>query len=227
MNPLVLLHGALGSGAQLEPIKTEVEKRTSRPVYIFNFPGHGGEEVPTSGFAMEQLADQFGAWLSQNNIMGADIFGYSMGGYVALLTVRKFPERIRHILTLGTKFDWSVEGAKNEVRHLNPDLIAIKIPKYAAHLESLHGDQWKRVLEATARLMTRLGAKPLITTEQLQLIQHPVVICRGGSDKMVSREESEKVALDLLDAEYREIPDWPHPLERLSAREVAELTANI
>lgn len=224
MNPIVLLHGALGSGKQLEPIREALAKQTDRTIHFYNFPGHGGEDVPTDGFRMDKLAKDFGAWLSLNNIMGADIFGYSMGGYVALLTVRKNPERIRHILTLGTKFDWSVEGAKRETKHLNAKVISEKVPKYAQHLENLHGGHWVDVLSATAQLMTHLGAKPLLNEYTLQMIQHPVVITRGSEDKMVSAEESEQVAIDLPDARYEEVVGWPHPLEKLDP---TKLTAHI
>lgn len=223
MNPIVLLHGALGAGKQLQPIAEALKERTDRPVLIYNFKGHGGEEVPSAGFEMGQLAKQFGLWLSENNILGADIFGYSMGGYVALLTVQKSPERIRHILTLGTKFSWSPEGAKKETRYLDPELLESKVPHYAKHLESLHGVQWKAVCEATARLMLTLGDKPLLTEERLQYIQHPVVVTRGTQDKMVTASESEKVSLSLPDARYEELVGWEHPLEKLDPKNVADL----
>lgn len=227
MNPIVLLHGALGAGTQLSPIATELAKLTDRPIHIYNFSGHGGETVPEEGFEMSQLALEFGLWLSQNQLLGADIFGYSMGGYVALLTVQKHPERIRHILTLGTKFDWTPEGAKKETRYLNPDLLEEKVPHYAKHLESIHGNQWKAVCRATAKLMVSLGEAPLLDENRLQFIQHPVVITRGTQDKMVSAEESKAVSLSLSDARYEELTDWEHPLEKLDATAVARLIERI
>ncbi|KAB2814000.1 alpha/beta fold hydrolase [Phaeocystidibacter luteus] len=227
MNPIVLLHGALGAGSQLEPIAREIRQQTSREVFAYECPGHGGQDVPEEGFEMGTLAAHFGKWLGENNILGADVFGYSMGGYIALLTVRTHPERIRHILTLGTKFDWSVEGAKREMRYLDPALLEEKVPKYAAHLQSLHGGAWKDVLSATSQLMTTLGANPLLNEHNLQFIQHPVVITRGSEDKMVSREESESVSLSLVDARYEEIEGWEHPLEKLEPEAVSRLVTRV
>ncbi|NVK27282.1 MAG: alpha/beta fold hydrolase [Flavobacteriia bacterium] len=227
MNPIVLLHGALGAGSQLQPIASVLHKHSDRTVLIYECPGHGGSPVPAEGFEMGALAADFGKWLSENNILGADVFGYSMGGYIALLTVRTHPERIRHILTLGTKFDWSVEGAEKETRYLNPDLLEEKVPKYAAHLKSLHGETWREVLRATAHLMTNLGANPLLNEHNLQFIQHPVVIARGSQDKMVSASESESVSLSLADARYEEIDGWEHPLEKLDSSEVSKLVMRI
>lgn len=215
MNPIVLLHGALGAEQQLKPIAEALQKHTKRPIYTYNFPGHGGTDVPQSGFDMGVLAREFGAWLSSMNLMGADIFGYSMGGYIALLTVRSHPERIRHILTLGTKFDWSPEGAQREVRHLDAQKLEEKVPAYAHHLQQLHGPKWKEVLKATASMMLKLGENPLLNDTTLQSIQHPVIITRGTEDRMVTREESESVSLTLPDARYKEIEGWVHPLEKL------------
>ena len=47
-------------------------------------------------------------------ITRADIFGYSMGGYVALHAARRHPERIGSIMTLGTKFAWDTPTAEKE-----------------------------------------------------------------------------------------------------------------
>ncbi len=40
MTPLLLLHGALGSAAQFDSLKTLLPE--DREVYAPNFPGHGG-----------------------------------------------------------------------------------------------------------------------------------------------------------------------------------------
>lgn len=222
MNPIVLIHGALGCGKQLEPLAAELEKLTSRPVHIFNCPGHGGEPIPLDGFSMEVLATELVNWLRRNNILGADVFGYSMGGYIALLAVKNAPERIRHILTLGTKFEWSPESAEREISQIIPEKVREKVPKFANYLASLHGQNWDKVMEATQVLMTKLGQKPLLNDYSLSFIQHPVIVARGSRDVMVSREETESVALSLPDAHYEEIEGWPHPIQLLPTEDLAK-----
>lgn len=224
MNPLVLIHGALGCGTQLESLKTELESLTDREIWIYNCPGHGSDasKIPENGFEMGELATNFGGFLRTNNLLGADIFGYSMGGYIALLAVRNHPERIRHILTLGTKFHWTPESAQAEVRQIIPEKIREKVPKFAVYLESLHGEAWEDVMRATGKLMLALGNKPLLDDYAANFIQHPVVLARGSRDVMVSAEETQSMATSLTDATYEEVNGWPHPIQLLPTRELAE-----
>lgn len=223
MNPLVLIHGALGCGAQLEALKSELAALTDREIWIYNCPGHGKDSsnIPENGFEMGELAINFGKFLRKNNLLGADIFGYSMGGYIALLAVRNHPERIRHILTLGTKFHWTAESAKAEVSQIIPEKIREKVPKFATYLESLHGGNWENVLRATAKLMHKLGDNPLLDDYTANFIQHPVVLARGSRDVMVSAEETQTMATSLTDATYEEIEGWPHPIQLLPTEELA------
>lgn len=223
MNPIVLIHGALGCGKQLEPVRSELEKVTGREIYIYNCPGHGGETIPKGGFDIPFLTASFGKWLQSENLLGADVFGYSMGGYIALSAVRNHPQRIRHILTLGTKFDWSPETAEKESGQLVPAKIREKVPKFAAYLESLHGPEWEQVVKTTAQLMRKLGEKPGLDSYALGFIQHPVVLCRGSRDSMVTREETVGVENDLPDGRYLEIEGWPHPIQLLDPKQVSGL----
>lgn len=221
MIPIVLLHGALGAKSQLEPFAEELRKLTDRPIYTYQCTGHGGEDVPTNGFTMAGLAADFGKWLQRENLLGADIFGYSMGGYIALLTVKNHPERVRHVLTYGTKFHWTPESAEAEKSQIIPEKIREKVPKFAAYLERLHGDKWEDVMRATAVLMTDLGSNPLLNDYTTNFIQHPVVLTRGSRDVMVSAEETQNMATSLPDARYEEIEGWPHPVQLLDPKEVA------
>lgn len=221
MNPIVLIHGALGAASDLEPVAQALSEATDRPIYIYNVPGHGtDDQIPEGGFRMTEIARGFGFWLSEKNLLGVDVFGYSMGGYVALLAVKDHPQRIRHIVTLGTFFDWNPEGARKETKYLNPSLIKEKVPAYAKTLEQIHGERWGEVMEATASLMLDLGEQPLLTEYALSTIQHPVVIGRGGLDRMVGRTSSEQVADTLPDGLYEEPGQWEHPIAKVPLDEL-------
>lgn len=108
-NDVLILHGALGSASQLEPLKTALET-SGCSIYSMDFSGHGGAAFRDQ-FGIEQFAADVLQWLDKNSISKVDIFGYSMGGYVALWFAHEHPERVDSIVTLGTKFDWSVELA--------------------------------------------------------------------------------------------------------------------
>src|SRR3982751_5901517 len=101
---LLLLHGAIGSSAQLIPLAKKL--KSNFEVKLFDFAGHGGRELPQS-FSIELFTNDLLKWMEENSPDKIDVFGYSMGGYVALYIARYHPEKINRIFTLATKFDWT------------------------------------------------------------------------------------------------------------------------
>ncbi|HMV91636.1 MAG TPA: alpha/beta fold hydrolase, partial [Cyclobacteriaceae bacterium] len=126
---VLLIHGALGSASQLEPVKIALQN-SGLAVHSMDLSGHGGAAFQTQ-FGIEQFASDVLKWLDQNSLRTVNVFGYSMGGYVSLEFASKYPKRVGSIVTLGTKFDWSVESAAREVRKLNPEKILEKVPAFA------------------------------------------------------------------------------------------------
>src|SRR5689334_13100853 len=114
MNPILILHGALGSASQLEPVKSMMESNGMR-VHLLSFSGHGGISFQKN-FGIEQFADDTLHYIKSYQLKQVNIFGYSMGGYVALWLAKQYPDVVGKIVTLGTKFDWSVESAAKEVK---------------------------------------------------------------------------------------------------------------
>lgn len=210
---LLLLHGALGSAAQLEPIAKRLEEHYT--VFNYTFSGHGGKGSLDKPFAIEAFADELAAWLKEQKLGPMPVFGYSMGGYLALWLARQ--ERyFTHILTLGTKFHWSPDSAAREVKQLQPDVIEAKVPRFAQVLsERHHPHNWKAVVDNTAQMMLDLGASPLLTEDALAQIEVPVTILLGTEDRMVSQEESRQAAASLPNASFRLLQAQPHPIEQL------------
>ncbi|WP_339693945.1 alpha/beta hydrolase [uncultured Roseivirga sp.] len=214
MKKLILLHGALGSASMFDGLTEKLKGNFE--VYAFNFSGHGGGPINEEGFGIEVFAEELKAFIINNKLEKADIFGYSMGGYVALYLAASQPNLIGKIVTLGTKLAWTAEGAEEETARLNPELIKEKVPKYAALLKERHGKkQWKQVIWQTAGMMLELGDEPLLTMENLPLVTNEVTILLGADDIMVSKEESENVATILTNGKFISIPNMPHPLEKL------------
>ena len=79
---VVLLHGALGSAAQLAPLKDILPP--SLTPHIVEFEGHGDSEPSDRPFRTQHFAENVLAYMSSTEVERAVLFGYSMGGYVAL-----------------------------------------------------------------------------------------------------------------------------------------------
>ncbi|PTX60035.1 pimeloyl-ACP methyl ester carboxylesterase [Kordia periserrulae] len=212
-NNLLLLHGALGSEAQLQPLQQLLSKDFN--VHTLNFEGHGGRKS-NRGFAMEYFAENVVEKLQELKISQTHIFGYSMGGYVALTLAKKHPEMVDSIVTLGTKFNWSLESAQQEVNMLNPSKIEEKVPAFAKHLQQLHHpNDWKEVLQKTADMMLALANGKRLTDDDLQQIPHKVLIGIGSLDTMVSVAESEHAAALVSNGTINILEGVKHPIEKV------------
>lgn len=216
MNPILLLHGALGSKTQLEPLRQQLEQKLHK-AYSLNFSGHSGEAFSEQGFGIEVFAKDVTTYLDNKSLHKVNIFGYSMGGYVALWLAKTNPERIGKVVTLGTKFDWSPESAEKEIQKLNPEKILQKIPAFSRILEHRHAPtDWKELIHKTTMMMRSLGNEPLLTQKMLSEINHPVTILLGDQDDMTDRNFSKMVAGWLPKGTFHQLESTPHPIEKVS-----------
>lgn len=217
---LILLHGALGSSAQFKGLKPFLEKDYT--LWTLDFSGHGGRPYGPV-FNMEEFAKNINDFITENKLNKPDIFGYSMGGYAALKLALDEGDRLAKIVTLGTKFDWTVESAAKEVKMLNPDIIEEKVPKFAAYLKALHApNDWRVLLQKTADMMLALGAGEALKTDDLANISNPVCIMVSDADNMVSADESAWSANALPNAEFKILSEVVHPLEKNDPQQLAE-----
>ncbi len=219
MTHLLLLHGAIGAQDQFAPLEEKLQRRFI--VHSLNFSGHGG--APHYGdFSIAGFAGDVLRYLSANDIATIDIFGYSMGGYVALYLAKHHPEKVGKVFTLATKFDWSPEIAAREIKMLDADKIAEKIPAFAKLLEMRHrSSDWKVVLKKTADMMVAMGSDNPLRLDDFQNIGHNVRIGIGDRDAMVTFDETLAVYRALPNADFIVLPDTPHPLEKVSLDRLA------
>jgi pimeloyl-ACP methyl ester carboxylesterase len=214
MNPILLLHGALGAESQLEIVKKQLQQKLAE-VYTLNFSGHGGEPFKST-FGIECFTSDVLEFLDQNQLNQVDIFGYSMGGYVASWLALTHSERIGKIVTLGTKFDWSIESAEKETKKLDADKILEKIPAFARILESRHSpNDWKVLIAKTKEMMLSLGRYPLLNEENLKAIKNKIIVCLGDEDDMADLQFSKKVAEVLPNGTFELFLNTKHPIEKV------------
>ncbi|BBI35286.1 alpha/beta fold hydrolase [Cohnella abietis] len=94
--PIVLLHGFCGSHQYWD----EVLPLLSSHGHIIapDLRGHGASSATEGVYSMELLADELVDLLDELDLPMVNLFGHSLGGYVALAFAEKYPERL---LTLG------------------------------------------------------------------------------------------------------------------------------
>lgn len=211
---IVILHGALGSAEQMAPIGELLDDELQ--VVVLELPGHG--RTPASApFSMSRFATHVRKEMDERGIERAHFFGYSMGGYVALLLAGDSPERVTSVATLGTKFHWTPEVAAKECRRLDAATISAKVPAFAAALEARHRSAggWELMLERTSSLLRDLGRSVPLDGSALSSVTVPVLIMVGDGDTTVSAEECAAIRAQIPTAEVRVLPATPHPIEQV------------
>lgn len=213
---LVLLHGALGASNQLYPLAVALRSRFR--IHQLDFEGHGSAPSRGRRFRVEHFAENVLEHLDGAGVRQAKLFGYSMGGYVALHLALESPDRVEKVATLGTKFRWNPEVADREAARLDPAVISDKVPEFAKALTDRHVDAggWEKVLSSTAEFLRHLGDAPLLTDETLAFILQPVRVIVGTRDDTVDVEESLSVSRALPAGSLTELPDAPHPIEQVN-----------
>ena len=212
---LIVIHGALGSASQLQPLADAL--RGTHTVHVIELDGHGDTPSARDAFAIEDFAGDVRRFITTHSIRDAAIFGYSMGGYVALHLAAESPELVSSVATLGTKLAWSPDVAARETSRLDPVAIRAKVPKFADALERRHAGAggWETVLARTATLMTDLGRRPRVDAAAMARIQQPVRLMVGDRDAVVSIDETSRASRELKQGELCVLPATPHPLEQV------------
>ena len=189
--PLVLLHGGLFDidqqfGALIPALAS------GRKVVAVDFQGHGRTNDLDRPFSATGFAADVLGVLDHLNVRSADIFGFSVGGAVALELAINHPERVRKVIISSTSFAASgMRGSENAdaVGAMTVDMIAGS-PMEAAYLaKSPHPDR-----DHLQGLLDKLGATyeggfPDRTEAEIRGMSAPTLITVGDAD-MVSLEHA-------------------------------------
>ena len=212
---LLLLHGALGSSAQFAPLLPLLHQKYE--IHTLDFEGHGSAPLAARPFRIEHFVENTLAYLKQHDLESVDIFGYSMGGYVACTLALSHPDLVSSIATLGTKFYWDEETARRETAFLDTEKIKAKVPHFAQALEARHtAAGWETVVNQTADLLWSLAPTGGLRAKDVAPLQQRVRIMVGDRDSTVSIEECAEMYRAIPQGELEVLPGTRHELEKLS-----------
>lgn len=218
---LLLLHGALGTQNQWDEWAPHLEQDFE--LHRLTFEGHGDQLLAHDHFRIEHFTENVITFLNAHDLPQTDIFGYSMGGYVALSLAATHPDRVRRVFTLGTELVWTPARATRDVKLLDADKIAEKVPAFARTLEARHPALgWRQVLGATIEMLNDLGAHPRLMEDTFRSFSHPIRLGVGDQDTTAGVEDTVSVFRWLQKGELQVFPSTPHPFERVEVRMLAE-----
>lgn len=210
--PLLMLHGALATQRQFDSLISTLN--SSREPYCITFEGHGEYGPIDRPYRIESFADNVIHYLDQKGIEKADLFGYSMGGYVALYLARQAPGRVRRLATLATVLSWDEETAEREADFLDPKKIEEKVPDFSRKLDQRHSFGWKEVVTKTKEMILHLGRNPVLSDDDWSAIQHPVRLHVGDRDSSAGPEQTLRIYRRFKNGELSVLPDTSHSIDQ-------------
>jgi pimeloyl-ACP methyl ester carboxylesterase len=201
-----------------------------RRVISFDNRGVGGSKgrVPTTVSAM---ADDAIAFIGALGLGQVDLFGFSLGGFIAQTIAVKEPDLVRRMILAGTGTaggDGVGELSARLVADTLHGLLTLSDPKpylfftrtangkgaasaHMARLQERTEDRVKptRPQGAVAQLIAirRWGAQPPM---DLESFEHPVLVANGEDDRMLPTRSSFDLAHRLPNASLRIYPDAGH-----------------
>lgn len=220
MNSILFLHGALNSSLQFDDLKEKV--KNNYHVHTLNFSGHGGNIIPLNGLNFDVFVNDILQYLNTNKIEKINLFGYSMGGYAALMFALKYPERVHKIFACSVKLKWDLESASKESDLLNPEKMLEKVPSFANNLMVLHGmNVWKNLLKSTSNMMMDLAKGQLLSDDDFLKIKAPILFAIGDRDTTANLTDTLAVYKKINTAQLMVMPNAPHEFHKLDMEMLA------
>jgi pimeloyl-ACP methyl ester carboxylesterase len=177
--PLVLLHGALMTIEGFQKLLPSLAK--TRQVIAIEQQAHGRTADIDRPFRYEQMADDTAALLRELGIEHADLFGYSMGGSIALQVAIRHPELVRKLVLAAPAYgpDGLYPEVLENIRNLKPEDFAGSpwLESYARVAPDPEG--WPMLLAKVRQLVGEFEGWP---PEAIRSIEAPALVIVADSD---------------------------------------------
>jgi methylmalonyl-CoA epimerase len=190
--PVLLLHGAAGC-TQLETAPLLRRLELHHRVLAVDFSSHGAS-TDDGTLSADRFADNARAVLDAKGIGQADVFGFSMGGYVALHLTHQHPDRVRRLAIHGTNIEWDDERVEAMQRRMNVDRIEQRRPDLVIDLDTVHGD-WAALFRRMQGFVATLPEHSAAMRQIASSLHHPTLVSTVDRDDLFALDAT----LDLTD----------------------------
>lgn len=218
---LVVLHGALGSTALETDRLIRHWERSFRVVGV-DFEGHGasgdvaGDDGAPRVPAWADFVDNVRAVLDHLGIERTALFGFSMGGGVALAVAHAMPARVSRLAVHAVNVQWAEEEVAPMVDPMEPDALRRESPFWAQRLAETHGDRWPDLARRMAAF-TRALPEQVMVDDVLRGTATPTFVTHGDADRFFSLDHPVHLRQTLPDARLAVLPGVDHPIQTLDA----------
>ncbi len=181
--PLVVLpggFGVIGMFAAFEQLLPALAK--TRQVIPVELQAHGHTADIDRPLSFEQMADDVAALIKHLGLERADLFGFSLGGGVALQTVIRHPQVVRKLVIASApcKRDGWYPEVLAGMASINPEAL-VGTPMHAAYLRvAPNPEDWPRLANKTRQLL----GQDYDWSSAAAAIEVPTLIVVGDADSV-------------------------------------------
>ena len=179
--PLLLLHGGLGSIDMFRPVIDRLAK--SRRVIAVDLHGHGRTALGNRTINVVDMGDDMAAIVKQLGYPQVDVFGYSMGGVIAFRMAAQHPEAVRRLVMVSAAY--AQDG-------YFPEMLPQQAAVGAAIADQMKGTPMYKSYAAVAprpeefpKLLDQMGAwmrQPYDWSADVAKLTMPVMLIYADSD---------------------------------------------
>lgn len=178
--PLLLLHGGLGSIDMFGPVLPALAK--TRQVVAVDLHGHGRTALGERPFSIVAMGNDMAVILAELGYQQVDVLGYSMGGGVGLQLAIQHPEKVRRLVLVGTGY--ARDGFYPEILAQQAQVGAEMLkamkntPMYKSYVAvAPHPEDFPKLLNQIGELMK----KPYDWSKDIRQLKMPIMLVFGDS----------------------------------------------
>jgi pimeloyl-ACP methyl ester carboxylesterase len=179
--PLLLLHGGLGSIQMFGPVLPLLAQ--GRQVIAVDLHGHGRTALGDREISLVDMGDDLAAVLRELGYAQVDVLGYSMGGGVAFRLAAQHPQLVRRLVLVSAGY--ARDGFYPEMLPMQAQVGAgmaemmKETPMYQSYAAvAPHPEDFPRLLDRMGELMR----KPYDWSADVAKLTMPTMIIFGDSD---------------------------------------------
>ena len=225
--PIIMLHGYSDSWFSFSRVLKPLARE--RHVFALDLRGHGKTDKSVAGYLMRDLAADVIAFMDAKQIARATVIGHSMGTFVAQQVALAAPNRVSHLVLIGSATMprnlvgfGDLEQAVMALRDPVPEAFAREFQLSTVHMPV--GDAFiDRAVAESLRLPARVwhaimaGMKATDRAVELSRSGIPTLVLRGERDAYTSAEDT-KALIAMLGATRHSTyantghaPHWERP----------------
>jgi pimeloyl-ACP methyl ester carboxylesterase len=178
--PLLLLHAGFAT------IESSFKKLRAafidgHATIAFEQQAHGHTDDLDRPLSYEQMVEDTAFALSKLGLSGADVFGWSDGGIVALGLATRHPRLVRRVAIVGAGYSPDAEGPefKQRMREISPDNEHLASFREAYRKVAPHPDRWPSLV---TKVRDNYCAFRGWSAAELRALAAPLLVMAGDRD---------------------------------------------